>query len=258
MNHTDIVARKIDCISCHADVAREDSIVTRRDCEQCHDQPRFFEDFKRPFTLEAVAKYHSLHVQQQRAKCLDCHSEIHHRLVRDVNHADSFLASTLANCTSCHPNHHREQIMLLTGTGGQGTPNSAPNPMFGARTNCYGCHSEHVSTVQEGDVVKATEKTCVACHSERYGELLEKWKSGVDVTLEDAEAAFNDAKKLLEEKTDASPEARQKAATLLNLAEADLRLVKRGNGIHNVTYAIELLDAVTSHCRQATEALERP
>ncbi len=256
MNHADIVARKVDCISCHADVAREDSVVARRDCEQCHDQPRFFAEFKQPFTLELVTKYHALHVPQQRAKCLDCHSEIHHRLVRGGDKPEDFLSSTLANCTSCHPNHHREQILLLTGSGGQGAPNSAPNPMFGARTNCYGCHSEHVNGLKEGEVVKATVKTCVACHSERYGEMLEKWKAGVQVTLEDAEKAFADAKKVLEEKTAASPEARQKAVTLLNLAEADLRLVKRGNGIHNVTYAVELLDAVTSHCQQATAALE--
>ncbi|MEX2286633.1 MAG: hypothetical protein WD648_06050, partial [Planctomycetaceae bacterium] len=142
------------------------------------------------------------------------------------------------------------------GKGGLGAPNSAPNPMFGARTNCYGCHSEHVTGLKEGEVARATEKTCVACHSERYGEMFGKWKAGVEVTLEDAEKAFADAKKLLDEKTNAAPEARQKAATLLNIAEADLRLVKRGNGIHNVTYTIELLDAVTSHCQQATAALE--
>jgi len=33
-------------------------------------------------------------------------------------------------------------------------------------------------------------------------------------------------------------------------------LVRRGNGIHNVTYAMELLDAVTAHCQRALESLQ--
>src|SRR5262245_16565692 len=71
MNHADILAQKVDCIACHADVARDDSTVTRRDCERCHDQARFFADWKEPFTLDLVATYHKAHVKQQRAKCLD-------------------------------------------------------------------------------------------------------------------------------------------------------------------------------------------
>ena len=32
--------------------------------------------------------------------------------------------------------------------------------------------------------------------------------------------------------------------------------MKTGNGLHNVAYALELLDAVSSRCREAVEALE--
>jgi nitrate/TMAO reductase-like tetraheme cytochrome c subunit len=35
MDHQTILERKVDCIACHADVASEDSLVTRRDCERC-------------------------------------------------------------------------------------------------------------------------------------------------------------------------------------------------------------------------------
>ena len=127
--------------------------------------------------------------------------------------------------------------------------------MFGARTNCYGCHTE-VSDGPLGDrVVKGTQKTCIACHGERYGDMFEQWKAGVKLTLEDAEQAYTNARKMLDENTSATPEARKKAAELLATAESDLRLVRRGNGIHNVTYAMELLDSVTAHCQKATEAL---
>ena len=32
-------------------------------------------------------------------------------------------------------------------------------------------------------------------------------------------------------------------------------MVQRGNGLHNVTYAMELLDSVTSRCQQAIKLL---
>ena len=84
MDHTEIMARKVQCIACHADAAHEDSTVSRRDCERCHDQPQFFVDWKEPFTLDLVTHYHKVHIEQQRAKCLDCHTEIKHKLVQET------------------------------------------------------------------------------------------------------------------------------------------------------------------------------
>jgi nitrate/TMAO reductase-like tetraheme cytochrome c subunit len=258
MNHADILAQKVDCIACHADVARDDSTVTRRDCDRCHDQPRFFEDWKEPFTLELVAKYHKAHVKQQRAKCLDCHTEIKHRLVHDegADQDKAFLATVLSDCAHCHVNPHADQVKLLLGQGGLGVQKSEPNPMFGARTNCLGCHTESATGIAGEKVMKGARKTCIACHGERYGDMFEQWKTGISITLEDAEQTYKNARILLDEGTAASPEARKQAAELLKLAEADLHLVKRGNGIHNVTYAMELLDSVSAHCQRAMQALQ--
>jgi nitrate/TMAO reductase-like tetraheme cytochrome c subunit len=257
MNHADILAQKVDCIACHADVARDDSTVTRRDCERCHDQPRFFDDWKEPFTLQLVASYHKAHVKQQRAKCLDCHTEIKHRLVHDAGESPNrtFLTTVLSDCAHCHVNPHTEQVKLLLGQGGQGISKSEPNPMFGARTNCFGCHTETADAVTGEAVMKGTQKTCVACHGERYGDMFEQWKTGVGLSLADAETALLNARKALGEAAAASPAARKKAEELLAIAEADFRLVKQGNGIHNVTYAMELLDSVSAHCQRAIEAL---
>jgi hypothetical protein len=256
MNHADILTQKVDCISCHADVARDDSTVTRRDCERCHDQPRFFAQWTEPFTLELVESYHKAHVKQQRAKCLDCHTEIKHRLGHGDDPAGpGFLATALSDCSHCHANPHTEQVKLLLGHGGVGVPKSEPNPMFGARTNCFGCHAE-VQTEASGErVMRATQKTCVACHGERYGDMFEQWKLGVGASLDDAVTSFQNARKAVAEAATASEDVRKKAADLLAIAEADLNLVKHGNGIHNVTYAMELLDSVTAHSLKATEAL---
>lgn len=256
MNHADILAQNVDCLACHADVARGDTTVTRRDCEHCHDQPRFFKDWKEPFTLELVTNYHKAHIHHQRATCFDCHAEIKHSLARDKEGTEQdFLTVALSDCTHCHANPHVEQIKLLSGQGGLGVPKSEPNPMFGARTNCFGCHTESSAHPDGREAIRGTQQTCVACHGDRYADMFEKWKAGVELTLADAEAAYAEARKLLDEKITAPVDKRQKAAELLTVAETDLQLVKLGNGVHNVTYSIELLDSVTTHSRQAAEIL---
>jgi hypothetical protein len=251
MNHADILAKNVSCASCHADAIQEDAVVTRRDCEQCHDQERFFTDWKEPFTIDLVKRYHEVHVEQQRAKCLDCHSEIHHRLVSDTG---ELFASALADCSRCHPKHHEAQVDLLLGKGGIAVPSSSPNLMFGSRTNCTGCHTE-IHGNQQGSVLKATEQSCVACHGDQHKDTFEKWKLGIELALADAETAYKSAQEELEKAQSAPEEARNKATELIKSAEADLRLVKTGNGLHNVAYALELLDAVTSRCREAVEML---
>ena len=257
MDHTEIMARKVQCISCHADAAHEDSTVSRRDCERCHNQPEFFVDWKEPFTLDLVTHYHKVHIEQQRAKCLDCHTEIKHKLVQDEDGQDQrgFLTSVLSNCSHCHPNHHTEQVNLLLGHGGLGVPQSTPNLMFGARTNCTGCHVELTDGVHGGEVIKATEDSCIACHGDLHKNTFEKWKLGLEMVKGDAEQVYQQARELLDKKQDAPEKTRQQAAELINASEADLKMVQRGNGLHNVTYAMELLDSVTSRCQKAMKLL---
>jgi nitrate/TMAO reductase-like tetraheme cytochrome c subunit len=259
MDHTEIMNRNVQCIACHADAAHQDSTVSRRDCERCHDQQRFFADWKEPFTLDVVNHYHKVHVQQQRARCLDCHTEIRHELVNgpDDQPEQGFLTSVLANCAYCHPNHHADQVNLLLGRGGAGVPEGEPNLMFGARTNCTGCHIDLSQGAHGDQVIKATESACITCHGDQHKDTFAKWKMGVEMVYADADEAWQEAQKLLEEKGASLPEdKRQQVSDLLKTAEVDLQMVRRGNGLHNVTYAIELLDSVTGQCQQAIRLMK--
>lgn len=259
MDHQTILQKKVDCIACHADVASENAPVMRRDCERCHDRPEYFEKWNKPLTLEMVKHYHAVHVPEQRAKCLDCHSEIHHQLVRGQTPAGhpQFLAAGLANCTQCHPNHHAEQVQLLSGVGGAGVPKGDANLMFGSRTNCFGCHIKQVTSDHGGVTMRGAVNGCVACHGEAHNKTFDQWKRGVKVVLEDAEDAYQSAKKMLDAAKELDAEAQRKAGDLLNSAKADLRLVKTGNGVHNVMYSIALLDSVTARCQQAMAIIEK-
>ncbi|MFI5455949.1 MAG: cytochrome c3 family protein [Isosphaerales bacterium] len=256
MDHSEIVARKVDCRSCHADVIVGDAVVTSRDCERCHDQPRFFADWRTPLTTDLVVGYHKVHVPQQRAKCLDCHSQIQHQLAPSGEQlaGTGFLSTAMADCTRCHSNQHRDVLKLLVGRGGETVPKSDPNVMFGARTNCYGCHTEREKT--EGkDVLVATQRACVTCHDEQYLQTFEQWKQAMETSLSDARQAFQKAHDTLVKATAAPPEARAKAEELLASAKADLSLIRRGNGVHNITYALQLLDGVSARCSDAVKAL---
>jgi hypothetical protein len=242
-------------------VSRGNALVTKRDCDRCHDRPDYFQDWKQPLTLDLVERYHALHVPEQRAKCLDCHAEIHHELVparaAGGKGQRGFLSSVMSDCASCHPNQHRDQIELLSGTGGVGVPKSDPNLMFGSRTNCLGCHTEHTKTSRGSEVVRGGASGCIACHGDRHTPTFEKWKKALQVVQLDADDAFGKASQMLQKAKGLSPEARKKAAELLNGAGADLQLVKRGNGIHNFTYALELLDSVTQRCQQAIAIMDK-
>jgi nitrate/TMAO reductase-like tetraheme cytochrome c subunit len=256
MDHQSILERKVDCIACHADVASEDSLVTRRDCERCHDQARYFSDWKEPITLDLVTKYHKAHVPEQRAKCLDCHSEIHHELVREKpsasNSEPGFIAAAISNCTYCHPHQHAEQVNLLRGAGGVGVPESTPNMMFGARTNCYGCHTKVVLEQAMDETISG----CTACHGDKHTATFEKWKLGIEISMTDAQQAYDNARTTFEQATDLEPEVKKHVSDVLAGAKADMQLVNRGNGVHNVTYAMELLDSVTQRCQEALTLME--
>lgn len=260
MNHQSILERKVDCASCHADVAIQSAPVARRDCERCHDRESYFTDWKDVLSVDQVAKLHKEHVPGQRAKCLDCHVEIHHQLIRQPEQAQgeaAFLTSAISNCAHCHPNHHQEQLSLLSGHGASGVPSSSPNLMFGSRTNCFGCHTEMGADAHGGEVFKATISGCVACHGERHSATFEKWKAGLEVMQTDAEEAFASAQKLLEEASGEIPDdVRRQATELITAAGEDLRLVQRGNGVHNVTYAIDVLDTVTQRSQEASSLIE--
>ena len=257
MDHQSMLKRKVNCITCHADVARENSTVTKRDCQHCHDRPDYFKEWQWPLSLDLVEHYHDVHVPEERTKCMDCHSEIHHRLVRgsDIHGKPNFLASVMADCATCHPNQHAAQIDLLSGVGGVGVPKGDPNLMFGMRTNCLGCHTNHVATKNGGVAVRGAVSGCITCHGERM-PTFKQWKQALELSLSDASEAYEQARKALDSAKNIPPEVRTNLTSLL-AAQADLQLIKTGAGVHNVMYSLDLLDSVTKRCQQVMTTLAK-
>lgn len=245
MDHQDIVKRNVNCASCHADVLRGDATVAERECIHCHDQKVFLAEFATR-TTETVRKYHEAHIKNQRAHCFDCHRAVQHGLVKEAP-ADAaqqgFLEPVLNNCQHCHPNHHSEQVSLLTGTGGVGIDAATPNAMVGSRLNCRACHTVSGGDQKGDDLVRATREGCVACHSDDYLKLFDQWKHEILTYQQEAEAMLTRVSAALDARKKSGGAISADTEKLLAGVRHNIELVKNGGGLHNRQFALRLLDA---------------
>lgn len=254
MDHRDIVARGIDCASCHLDVVRASASVTERECRQCHDQDRFLVDFATRNT-ETVERYHAIHVARQRARCEDCHPEVVHKLIDPLRTTPTgFLEPVLNDCQHCHPGHHREQVQMLAGVGGTGGLRNTPNAMLGARLNCRACHVDAGEGAKGDAVIRATQRGCVACHSEDYAQLFEQWHSEVEAALKEARALLA----RVEQAAAGRPVLPQEVRERIEAARHNVQFVAVAGGMHNKHYALQLLDAARRELGQAEQLLAAP
>ncbi|HVP11811.1 MAG TPA: NapC/NirT family cytochrome c [Phycisphaerae bacterium] len=256
MDHRDIVARKIDCVSCHFDVIQGEATVSVRDCTHCHDQEYYWKDFETR-TTDTVAEYHRAHVATQTARCLDCHRVIQHQLINPVYVGTSadYLKPVLNDCQHCHPTHHLEQIELLMGIGGAGVARPMPNAMFGSRINCRACHVKSATDMKGDALIKATESTCIACHGADYERLFEQWQNEIGTYLKEAEEALKRVDDRIEALNKAGTAIPDRVADLVKDARQNVEFVKAGNGLHNKNYALELLDIAIRDLDEAVNIL---
>jgi len=244
MDHAMILANNVNCISCHADLIHGTGEVTRRDCQNCHDQARYLKDFDR-LTDAVVCDYHRVHAGGQYARCNDCHRLIDHKLIPlgDLREAETLLAPVRRACQHCHPEHHRPQVEMLLGQGGYtGLAKAMPNPMTGARANCDACHTQAGNDPTGEQVIKGTEASCRGCHGQDYSELFQQWRDEIRAKLADAEMLLVDVEKQLAAATQPAGRDLTHAVRLLARAKQNIQLVAAAGGIHNRNYALVLLD----------------
>jgi nitrate/TMAO reductase-like tetraheme cytochrome c subunit len=259
MDHRDIVARKVDCASCHLDVIQDDSRVAERTCTACHDQTRYLEGFATR-TTATVEEYHRVHIAGQRAHCQDCHRVIQHRLIDPTKVASSagFLEPVLNECQHCHANHHAEQVQLLLGTGGAGPTLPTPSAMLGSRINCRACHTQVDEDVNGDALVRATQQACVACHSGDYAELFAQWKTELDEYTKEMTAKLEHVEQRVAELGAKGRPAPEDVRAGVDAARQNIRLVRVGDGIHNRHYALQLLDVARQNLDDAAAKLPPP
>jgi nitrate/TMAO reductase-like tetraheme cytochrome c subunit len=253
MDHATIIANDINCVSCHADLVEGTGRVTRRDCQNCHDQQRYIEDFDQ-LTTEVVRDYHRIHAAGQHARCNDCHQLIQHELkpIADPTDTQALLSPVREDCEHCHPGHHCQQIELLLGRGGfvEDAVGMA-NPMAGLRVNCRACHTKSGIDPKGEAIITSTLESCRGCHSEDYQELFASWQNSIAARLDESNTILARVEQQLTSATKPYDQNWIEAERLFKRAKNNIHFVSTAGGLHNKNYAMMLLDQAVVDLQRA-------
>lgn len=252
-DHAQYLDRGVKCENCHSDSVKGDGAVPRQMCWNCHNQP------------QNLARYndtqfiHRQHVTEHKVECQSCHVQIEHHLTAAIPAdllGEGHPLENSGTCGQCHEQTHAGPLELYRGTGGRGVPDM-PSPMYRAQVDCIGCHQYKEQPGEVAAVVGQTfvagQQRCDHCHGVKYDDVLDIWRRQITMHLAEAEAAVLDARRALDAATLDSA-AQLKMQRLLDDASHNVRLVKLGHGVHNVTYATALLNLAVDHAHEVKEA----
>jgi hypothetical protein len=243
--HSEYVARGVDCRECHDPVVDGKGTVRKERCHSCHGEAGHIE------RIGEIAFLHEAHVTTHKVECFECHDEIHHGLLplAPVEPAKS------EGCGSCHENTHDAARKLYAGEGAVGVE-ASPSRMYVTRVVCNACHTgrtddfeaalnkadapddaHHSGHGMGGTVAAAGNVDCIHCHGPSYDGMVAEWQSAVGEQLERLAPMMEEVRAALKGR-DKDP-----SAELLRDAERNYMLVKLdgSRGVHNVTYALDAL-----------------
>jgi hypothetical protein len=230
-NHKEFVDRGVPCQSCHLEAVKGNGNVDKSKCYTCHAEPERLKRFNEGEFM------HLNHVTNHKVECNRCHEEITHSVKTMIKPLDY-------SCEICHASTHNATKDMYMGQGGKGIQDE-PSHMFKVHVACIGCHiNDKVSASVArftGQTFEPSEKGCAKCHGDDVTGMLEDWKSSIAQELRKTEGLLRNAKTSIQGKT-LSPEAKK----LLDDAEYNYEFVKFAKGVHNITYATDLLSYADS------------
>lgn len=259
--HAEYIDRGVGCENCHANAIAGDGRVPRQQCWTCHNQPEHLRRY------DETRFIHQNHVTDHKVECEHCHIQIEHRLDAAPQTVGS-LASTpethaptdAGGCASCHEGSHGASASLYRGTGGRGVPDM-PSKMHRAQVDCLGCHQQPMREPSEslmaGQSYRAAQESCDKCHGSDYEDRLAVWTQSIRRRLQRAEQMCTDAADTLNQVT-LEPRQELELRRLLDDARHNVRFVRTGKGVHNVTYATALLNVAIENCQRIGDTLTAP
>jgi len=251
-NHKKYIARGVACEKCHLSIVQGDGHVPEGKCIECHNEPVLLSTKYTPQFM------HQKHVTDHKIECSSCHTPLRHEMgqIPSLTHIPS-------NCDKCHSKEmHLGPRDFYRGTGGIGVPDS-PSLMFLTNVDCIACHRRAEESQAALHTTRFGEKVigdaCVDCHGEGFDATLKQWKSLLSKAESEAnQRIFNTQKVLYEfEKTNGNTAAFRKAQNLLNEARHNYSFVLLGKGVHNIEYALKLLNATNSKTEQVLAIVDK-
>ncbi len=257
--HEDYIDRGVTCENCHVDTVSGDGAVPKQLCWTCHNKPT------------QIARYgetsfmHKTHITDNKVECSSCHVQIVHHLTAGLAASGGLMAgpdphagAEKSTCAQCHDLTHNGPANIYSGTGGRGVPDM-PSPMFNAQVDCVACHKQREFTRDIAEVTGQTyiaaQASCDYCHEGRYTGVLDEWRATIAEHLAFAQQQQQLASADLSVAV-IPPDQQLKLQRLLDDSDHNIRLVKLGHGVHNVTYATALLNVAIENYNKILNTLK--
>jgi nitrate/TMAO reductase-like tetraheme cytochrome c subunit len=237
----DLALKKgVDCAACHGDLIRGNGDVDKQRCTDCHAREGDLAQ------INDHVKLHQIHVSDHKVDCVRCHTPIEHSLKRNK------IETAANDCQSCHPNHHQRQVDLLRGVGAK-TLGEEPNMMLAIRAECRTCHRVHDTSPNGAEIVRGSLQTCAACHEPATVQKFETYHMALRTALPVLEKSATEVEAAAK-KGGVPAEKAEKIATEAANLRHDMEMLGRGNDVHNMHFAFNLvrqaLDRLTALSRE--------
>lgn len=240
-DHQVAIQSNLACQRCHVQVTMGDGVVPKENCYKCH----FERD--RLDRYEDTDLIHSTHITAHKIECNQCHLEIQHKIIKDVE--------VMADCRTCHTNFHEAQKILYSGQGGKGLSHPTPSVKMEKGLSCQGCHVLHEaagSKLLPAETLKASGEACETCHGRGFSQLLLQWEQAAAKEIAAAKQVMARAQQELA----SAPEVnKKKAASLLAEAAFNIAVIEKGKAVHNMAYSQELLQAAAALVAEAMKLI---
>lgn len=206
---------------------------------------------KRTVPFNDIKFSHETHVLGNGMKCADCHSP-------RENHGKTFQK----NCAECHHGKEIKKVKcedchvavkrLFEGKGGIGVKERPSNKL--GTVSCIDCHRG--VEAKKKDSFEAIQKRCIECHDQKYGEMAARWKTVSQDWLKKVTPKIDKVRDEIE-RIDRRGGHTFVYRKLFGEAELDYNLAKKGNGVHNLEYAEDLLDLANRRLDEAIGQLSK-
>jgi hypothetical protein len=236
-NHKLYIGRGIKCEQCHINVVSGDGHVPEFACLQCHNKREILEARYTPEFL------HRNHVTIHKVECFTCHSPIKHQIT-----GLHYKGQDAQPCTDCHQGGlHAEQVEMYLGKRARLVADR-PNRMAVINMDCAVCHQKGFGGGAMG--------TCKTCHGDLTEGMVERWKKTLKDGEEDLLRQISAAKAAAENGKD------EHLRRAVDDAQYNYSFLRKGNGVHNVVYAVQVIkateEALGAAQGKAREAAAKP
>ncbi|MBU1882519.1 NapC/NirT family cytochrome c, partial [bacterium] len=221
-DHTEMVARDVECRLCHGDMSHGSGDVPRNRCSYCHAEAGKLEQYSQTTTI------HQIHITDHKVECNHCHNTITHQSV-------ARRGDIKPECQACHIDRHLDQYQMFSGQGAEGI-DPMPSSMFHAGLGCKACHvilpndwKQH----PENATSVAGSASCSPCHAGEYYKLYTNAKPHLARRIK----STKDRIKTLS----ATPQG-VKADSILGVASRNMAFLEQAIPIHNMSYTDRVLN----------------